>query len=175
MGQTARSTWRKRQIDLDQGGGRVAFRSSKLSLMPEGKRIASTTGGAQARDARAGAPREAMRVLVIAPDRGFREVASLLLTRRGCSVSVSASASMLAERVARAHTEVVVIDATASLSAAARTVAAAEALIPRVGVVVVGDATETEPLKLRIVEKWGSFDALFEAVADARPEDPELA
>lgn len=100
--------------------------------MPERKRIVSTTGGAQARDpqardARAGDARagdaqarypqvrdrrQEMRVLVIAQDRRFREVASLLLTRRGCSVSVSASASMLAERVTRAHTEVVVIDAT---------------------------------------------------------------
>lgn len=53
--------------------------------------------------------------------------------------------------------------------------AAAEALTPPVGVVVVGDATEAEPLRLRIVEKWGSFDALFEAVSQARPESPELA
>jgi uncharacterized membrane protein (UPF0127 family) len=61
-----------------------------------------------------------MRVMVLSSDRRFREVASLLLARRSCAVSLAEGAGTLAERVARDGAEVVVIDAERSLAAAAR-------------------------------------------------------
>jgi DNA-binding NtrC family response regulator len=105
-----------------------------------------------------------MHVMVLSTDRRFREVASLLLERRGCTVSRGEGMGTLAERIDRDHTDVVIIDAGPSLAAAARMTAALEALSHQVGVVVVGDDTQNQLLKLQAITKWGSFDRLFEAV-----------
>ncbi len=111
-----------------------------------------------------------MRVMVLSSDRRFREVASLLLVRRGCVVSLGAGRGTLAERVDRDRTEVVIIDAGQSLAAAARMTAAVEALSRPVGIVVVGDEAQNSLLKLQVIPKWGSFDTLFEAVKQSHSE-----
>jgi uncharacterized protein len=110
---------------------------------------------------------DAMRVLLIAPDRRFRDTTSLLLSRRGCGVSVACSAAKLAELAARETPDVVVLDSGGSLTAAARSVAALESLRPSVGVVVVGDSGGQGLGHLPVLDRWGSFEELFAAIEDA--------
>jgi uncharacterized membrane protein (UPF0127 family) len=112
-------------------------------------------------------PNGGIRVLLITSDRRFRNVAAMLLARRGCDVIVREHSVALADSSAREHAEVVVIDGERSLTAAARTAASADALSPPVGFVVVADDGEDGLHNLRVVEKWGSFDTLFDAVQQA--------
>lgn len=116
----------------------------------------------------AGQGAAAMRVLLIAPDRRFRTVASALLTRRGYAVSASDSASF--DLVTRERADVVMIEAGRSLTAVARTVATFDTLIPPVGVVIVADEVEPGLLALPVLPKWGPFEALFAAVERAYAE-----
>jgi CheY-like chemotaxis protein len=109
------------------------------------------------------AQREPMRVLVIAHDRRFRSVASLLLAQRGCKVTTSSNASRVADLVARDGADVIVIDAGPLLTTA-RTVAAAQALRPPVGVVVVADEPESGLGDLPVLAKWGPFENIFGAI-----------
>lgn len=108
-----------------------------------------------------------MRVMVLSADRRFREIASLLLMRRGCSVAVGENSRALAERLERDRTEVVVIDAERSLAAAARMATAIDALSHPVGIVVVNDQAEADLTSFHAVPKWGSFDELFAAITEA--------
>lgn len=108
------------------------------------------------------------RVLLVANDRRFRAVASTLLTQRGYSVAVGDHSQDVTEFAMREGAEVVVIDATASLTSIARDVARLEALRPRVGVVVVSAEPRDGLIALPLISKWNSFDALFAAIAHAR-------
>ena len=110
---------------------------------------------------------EAMHVLVVTRDRRFRDTAALLLSRRGCSVSVADSFEHVVERAAGQDGLVIVIDAGRSLTSAAHTVATLEALTPPVGVVVVADEAEQALRHLPFLDRWGSFDALYAAVEDS--------
>jgi len=109
----------------------------------------------------------AMRVLLITADRRFRHTATLLLARRGCAVTVGESSDDVLELVARDDAEVVVLDAGRSLTAAAWNVATIETLTPRVGVVIVGNEAERSLINLPVLDRWGSFDALFTSVVEA--------
>jgi len=110
---------------------------------------------------------DSMRVLLAASDRRFRHTASLLLTRRGCAVSVADSLDAAAETATGEGAEVVVLDAGRSLTDAARTVAVLETLTPPVGVIVVADDPEQGLLHLPVLDRWGSFDILFAAIEEA--------
>jgi uncharacterized membrane protein (UPF0127 family) len=109
------------------------------------------------------------RVLVVAKDRRFRAVAAALLTQRGCTVTLGEPTEGLADLARREAADVVVLDAGVSLSSAAYGVAQIEALKPDVGVVVVGEEPDGEPLAVPVLAKWGSFEALYSAVEHARP------
>lgn len=109
-----------------------------------------------------------MKVMVLSSDRRFREIASLLLARRGCDVTLGKDGRKLAERLEREYTDVVVIDAERSLAAAARIAAAVDALSYPVGIVVVNDQPEADLTKFQTVPKWGSFDRLFSAAVQER-------
>jgi CheY-like chemotaxis protein len=111
-----------------------------------------------------------LRVLVIAHDRRFRTVASALLERRGCVVATSPSANRVVELVAGQRADVVVIDAGALLTAAARTVAAVAALDPPVGVVLVADEAENGLQHMPVLAKWGPFEEFFAAIERAGQE-----
>lgn len=113
-------------------------------------------------------PSSRTRVLLVAHDRRFRAAASALLAQRGCWVSVHDDAEPVAARATRERAQVVVIDATPSLTAAARTAARLESLRPMVGVVAVSDDPHEHLAALPLLPKWGSFDALFLAVERAR-------
>jgi uncharacterized protein len=132
------------------------------------------TPPASERSRASGVPNTAYgRVLLVANDRRFRAVASTLLTQRGYSVAVGDHSRDIAEFAVREGAEVVVIDATASLTSVARDVARLEALRPRVGVVVVSAEPRDGLIALPLISKWTSFDVLFEAIeqagSDTRP------
>jgi hypothetical protein len=115
------------------------------------------------------------RVLLVAADRRFRAVASALLTRRGFSVIVRDRSDDLAADAAHERAEVVVLDATPSLTAAAHEAARLQALRPPIGFVAVGDEPQDGLSALPVLPKWGSFVSLFAAIEQARPRDRRQA
>jgi uncharacterized membrane protein (UPF0127 family)/CheY-like chemotaxis protein len=104
------------------------------------------------------------RVLLVASDRRFRALASALLTRRGYSVAVGDGTVDLTELAVREGVDVVVIDASASLTAAARDAARLRALRPPIGIVAVGAEAHQSLSALPVIAKWNSFDALYAAI-----------
>ena len=119
-----------------------------------------STGGAGAD----GAPR----VLLVASDRRFRAVASALLARRGYAVAIGDGKQDVAELASRQHSDVVVIDASASLTAAAHEAGKLSNLRPAVGVVAVGNEPQSGLAALPVIPKWNSFETLFAAIEQAR-------
>jgi DNA-binding NtrC family response regulator len=107
------------------------------------------------------------RVLLLAPDRRFRELACTLLTRRGYSVSVCLREEDLTTAAVRESAEVVVIDASASLTAAARLAARLGALSPPVGIVAVSADSTRGLAALPVIPKWSPFEALSGAIERA--------
>jgi uncharacterized membrane protein (UPF0127 family) len=118
-----------------------------------------------------GAPAaDAPRVLIIGHDRRFRSVAAVLLARRSCAVTLGAPGANVTELVRREYPDVVLIEADGSLTAAARDAAQIETLDPPVGVVIVGDECDPGLSTMPVLPKWGSFDDLWTAIQQARPE-----
>jgi CheY-like chemotaxis protein len=105
-----------------------------------------------------------IRVLLAAGDRRFRALAATLLSRRGYAVSVCARTSDLVEVARREAADVVVLDASASLTAAARDAARLSALEPPVGIVAVSGDAHPGLAALPVVSKWGPAEALFTAI-----------
>jgi hypothetical protein len=110
------------------------------------------------------------RVLLVAADRRFRELACTLLTQRGCWVTVHERDLDVHDQAARDRAEVVVLDATGSLTAAAATSARLQALRPQVGLVPVSSDPRDGLCALPVIPKWGSPDTLFLAIERARQE-----
>src|SRR5450755_3218702 len=108
------------------------------------------------------------RVLLVSNDRRFRAVASALLTRRGYSVELADRREDLTELAWREGADVVVIDATGSLTALAQQLARLETLRPPVGVVAVSGEPVVGLAALPVISKWNSFEALFAAIEKAR-------
>lgn len=115
-----------------------------------------------------GGPREQTRVLIVTPDSRFRALASVLLERRGCAVSLGDRLTGVAELAERDAADVVLLDASASLAAAAREAADIEALEPCVPVVMVAEQAAHGVAAMLVLPKWGSFDALYSTIEDAR-------
>lgn len=109
----------------------------------------------------------AARVLVVAADRRYRTVTATLLAQRGFDVTADCGEDDLLELAVRERVDVVVIDASASLTAAARQRARLDALRPPVAVVAVSDESRTGLAALPVLPKWGQFEELLEAVARA--------
>lgn len=107
------------------------------------------------------------RVLLTADDRRFRAMAATLLSQRGYAVSVCARGCDIAEVARYEGADVVVIDASASLTSAARQAARLSALRPAVAVVAVSTDGPCGLAALPVVPKWGPFEALFTAIASA--------
>jgi uncharacterized protein len=113
------------------------------------------------------------RVLLVAGDRRFRSVASMLLSRRGYRVVLRERDDDIAETAMREHAEVVVIDATQSLTQAARETARLQAACPSIAVVAVSDTPDPTLTSLPVLLKWGKFGELFDAIERAREEKAE--
>jgi PleD family two-component response regulator len=102
-----------------------------------------------------------LRVLVAARDARFGRVAGFLLARRGFDVEILHRPSKVLDAVSRTGVDVVIVDASDSVSEAARTVAALEALHPHLTVVVVADdPADADGAALRILPKWTSLETL---------------
>jgi uncharacterized membrane protein (UPF0127 family) len=108
------------------------------------------------------------RVVLITSDRRFRVLAAALLAQRGCSVTSGERMADVAQRAMRDAADVVVLDATASLTAAAREAERVEALEPPVGVVMVAEEPSRGPAAMLVFPKWDSFDVLYNAIDHAR-------
>jgi CheY-like chemotaxis protein len=112
----------------------------------------------------------ATRVLLIASDRRFRTVAATLLTQRGYAVAVGGRGEDITELAVRERADVVIIDASTSLTVAAREAARLGSLRPRVGVVAVSDGSGHGLAALPVLPKWSSFDEVFEAIDRVCPD-----
>jgi uncharacterized membrane protein (UPF0127 family) len=115
-----------------------------------------------------GAPPAASRVLLLGSDRRFLGAASALLARRGFSVGTGSASTQPVELARRERADVVVLDVGTSLTAAAHEVARFQALDPSIGLVIVGDEPQVQLAAMPVLAKWGSFEALLDAVEHAR-------
>jgi len=114
------------------------------------------------------------RVLVVTRDRRYLRTAGFLLARAGFVVDRAERVSEALELVDRHQPDVVVVDASGSLRAAARLAAAIEGLRPGARVVVVSeDGERSAAVNLRLFPKW-SVEALVSQVAgfEAAPDGP---
>jgi ActR/RegA family two-component response regulator len=115
------------------------------------------------------------RVLVITRDRRYLRTAGFLLARAGFAVDRAERVSEALELVDRHQPDVVVVDASGAVPAAARLAAAIEGIRPAARVFVVSEDEERfAAVNLRLFPKW-SVDALvsqiarFEASSDEGP------
>lgn len=105
------------------------------------------------------------RVVVVAADRRFLRLAHLLLTRDGFDVETAETTRNLPELIARCRINVAIIDATNSITNAARTIAALRAVAAHVKVVAVAEHPEESTLQsLRLLPKWGDWQTLVHEV-----------
>jgi uncharacterized membrane protein (UPF0127 family)/CheY-like chemotaxis protein len=126
-------------------------------------KLARTLNGSHRSSERSAEPH----ILVISQDRRFRAVAAALFSRRGWPVAVGHPADDLETLVAQACPDVALVDATPSLTAAAEMVARLKQARRSVQAVVVSDGAQSDLPALSTHPKWGSFDSLCAAVAEA--------
>jgi uncharacterized membrane protein (UPF0127 family) len=111
------------------------------------------------------APTRPIRVLLGSRDDRFLRLASFLLTRGDFAVESTKRVPSAVDLVERHGSDFVVLDASDSLSEAARTVAAIEALNPQVGVLLVCDTDRPRPTTgLNVVEKWHALETLADEI-----------
>jgi uncharacterized protein len=123
--------------------------------------IAGTTNGPTS-------PTRPIRVLLATRDDDFTRLAHFLLTRNGFTVETTKKMSQAVDIVGRLWMDVVVLDASESLSEAARTVAAIEALHPQVSVLLVSDDERPKPnAALHVADKWEAMETLTEDIRRA--------
>jgi uncharacterized protein len=110
-------------------------------------------------------PTRPIRVLLATRDEEFLRLAEFLLTRNGFAVESTKKTVDSVDLVWRKRLDVVVLDASESLSEAARTAAAIEALHPQVGVMIVCDDERPRPTTgLEIIEKWEALETLADDI-----------
>jgi uncharacterized protein len=104
-------------------------------------------------------------VVIITPDHRFATVMSLLLARRNCSVTTTANAGRAKDLIAREGASVVIVDADAPRADAA--IAAVDALVPPLGLLLVADDAADDRVGQATFAKWGPFDELARAIESA--------
>jgi uncharacterized protein len=113
-------------------------------------------------------PVRPIRVLLATRDDDFMRLAHFLLTRNGFTVESTKKISQAVDLVGRYWLDVVVLDASESLSEAARTVAAIEALHPQVSVLLVSDDERPKPnAALKVADKWEAMETLTDDIRRA--------
>ena len=148
-------------------GDRLAFlRTTTGASTGDDQMVGHAAGIAGDGTTPAGGRAEATRVLLVGSDRRFRSLAALMLTRRGCAVTLGAVAG--AELSGLADVDVVVLDAGTSLTRAAREAAQIERADSQVGIVVVGERPDDDLSAMSVLAKWGDFDDLHAAIERAR-------
>jgi uncharacterized protein len=118
-----------------------------------------------AQDESSDSPTRPIRVLLGTRDEDFLRLAEFLLTRNGFAVESTRKIMSAVDLIGRQRLDVVVLDASESLSETARTVAAIEALHPQVGVLLVSDDERPKPTSgLQIAEKWEALETLTDDI-----------
>jgi uncharacterized membrane protein (UPF0127 family) len=143
-------------------GDRVAW-----AAQPRNGRIptAQPAPSRAAHDGDGAGPEHPIRVLLGSRDDRFLRLARFLLTRNDFAVESTKRLPSAVAYVERHGSDVVVLDASDSLSEAARTVAAIEALNPQVRVMLVCDADRPRPTTgLNVVEKWHALETLADEI-----------
>jgi uncharacterized membrane protein (UPF0127 family) len=112
---------------------------------------------------------DSLRVLLVSEDLRFRAVAGELLRHRGFTVTTDARMTAVPRLAARVRADVVVLDAEASPDSVAAETVATVKLCCTVGLVVVCQDARPRFCGIRALAKWGSIDALCQAIEDARP------
>jgi uncharacterized membrane protein (UPF0127 family) len=114
-----------------------------------------------------------IRVLLATRDDHFTRLAHFLLTRNGFTVETTKKMSQAVDLVGRYWLDVAVLDASDSLAEAARTVAAIEALYPRVTVLLVSnDERPKRNAGLEIADKWKAIETLTDDIRNAYASGP---
>jgi hypothetical protein len=101
-------------------------------------------------------------VVIITPDHRFATVMSLLLARRNCSVTTTANVGRAKDLIAREGAGVVIVDADAPRADVA--IAAVDALVPPLGLLLVAEDAADDQVGQATFAKWGPFDELARAV-----------
>jgi hypothetical protein len=110
-------------------------------------------------------PTRPIHVLLGSRDDRFLRLARFLLTRNDFVVESTKRLPSAVEYVERHGSDVVVLDASDSLSEAAKTVAAIEALNPEVRVLLVCDSDRPRPTSgLNVMEKWQALESLADEI-----------
>jgi uncharacterized protein len=142
-------------------GDRLAWAARGVN----GRPVGSPGPTVESRETPAASPTRPIRVLLGTRDEEFLRLAQFLLTRNGFAVESTKKIVNAVDLVGRQRLDVVVLDASDSLSEAARTVAALEALHPQVGVLVVCDDERPRPAAgLDMVEKWEALETLTDDI-----------
>jgi ActR/RegA family two-component response regulator len=116
------------------------------------------------------------RVLVITRDRRYLRTAGFLLARAGFDVDRAERVSEAFELVDRHQPDVVVIDASGSVPAAARLAAAIEGLRPGARVLVVSEDEErVAAVNLRLLPKWSVEELVSEIARFEAPDEGSRA
>jgi CheY-like chemotaxis protein len=123
-------------------------------------------------------------VLVLSGDRYFRAAATMLLSRRGCSVLSAAEEREAHEQALLAYVDVLVVELAAPATdhvRRARAIAtridaagsAAGRRVAPVGVVVVGEPEDLGDAgdaaagsEQPVLDKWGPFERLYQAISE---------
>jgi uncharacterized membrane protein (UPF0127 family) len=106
-------------------------------------------------------------ILLVSGDRRFRAVASALLERRGCNVTVSDGPERLTSTLGDDDPDVVLLDVGRAISPA-QALVRLRTRFPYTGVVLVGDE-HARTAGLLVSPKWGVFDDLVSAIHGADP------
>ena len=140
-------------------GDRLAWAARGVNGRPDAPARPAT------KEAANGLPTRPIRVLLGTRDEQFLRLAEFLLTRNGFAVETTKKIANAVDLVWRQRLDVVVLDASESLSEAARTAAAIEALHPQVGVLIVCDDERPKPATgLPIMEKWEALESLSDDI-----------
>jgi len=143
-----------------KAGDRLAWAARGVNGRPQADSRPYAT-----RQAASGSPTRPIRVLLGTRDEQFLRLAEFLLTRNGFAVETTKKVASAVDLVWRQRLDVVVLDASDSLSEAARTAAAIEALHPQVGVLIVCDDERPKPATgLPIMEKWEALETLSDDI-----------
>ena len=106
-------------------------------------------------------PLRPLRVVVAGADPRFARVAGFLLARRGFEVELRRLSNVL-DFLSEKGADIVILDATDSLSEAMRSIAAIEASHPHVTAILVADEVgESRYGTYQILPKWTSLETLI--------------
>jgi DNA-binding NtrC family response regulator len=112
-------------------------------------------------------PLRPIHVLVSTPDRPYLAAAMFFLTRRRMVVRPAGSPETLVRTVDSIRPDVVVLDVTDSMAAAARAAGAIEGRHPCTRVLLVTDSVDELPASARTLAKWAGLERLGDAVVHA--------